>query len=72
MSKHSIEMVFKIWNDDHGDRVEIGSDSDGLDLVEIRYVNENNKIDSRITLTKESLPFLKEAIERLIIFHGAK
>ena len=50
--KFSIEVIMQVWNDDTGERVEIGQDSDGLDLVEIRQI-ENKECRARITMPNE-------------------
>jgi hypothetical protein len=59
------EKSFKIWNDDLEYRIEVCDDSNGLGMVEIRYV-ENNKIGQRVTIEKGMIPFLIEALKEKI------
>ncbi len=59
------EKSFKIWNDDLEYRIEVCDDSDGLGMVEIRYV-ENNKIGQRVTIEKGMIPFLIEALKEMM------
>lgn len=51
--RYEIEKGYKIWDNQHGERVEIGPDGDGLNLVEIRYVNGEGTIIQRITMPYE-------------------
>jgi hypothetical protein len=62
---YTFEKAFKIWNDADGYRFEVCDDSDGLGLIEIRYV-ENEKISQRITIEKGIIPFLIEALKEKI------
>jgi hypothetical protein len=59
---YTFEKSFKIWNDEDGYRIEVNDDSDGLGMVEIRYV-ENEKIGQTITIEKGMVPFLIEALQ---------
>jgi hypothetical protein len=59
---YTFEKSFNIWNDDLEYRIEVCDDSDGLGMVEIRYV-ENNKIGQRVTIEKGMIPFLIEALK---------
>lgn len=43
MNKITVELNYKIWNDDLGCRVEVAEDGDGLDLVELRYIEPTSK-----------------------------
>lgn len=63
MSAYSIEHTIKIWHNDSGDRVEVGPDKDGLNLVRIAFVNsaENNEL----IITQEFALMLAEAIQKL-------
>jgi hypothetical protein len=62
---YTFEKSFNIWNDDLEYRIEVCDDSDGLGMVEIRYV-ENNKIGQRVTIEKGMIPFLIEALKEKI------
>ena len=46
-----LETVKEIWDNRHGDHIEVGKDRDGLDLIEIRaYTSGNTKAYTQITL----------------------
>lgn len=60
---YSIETVRQVWNDDTGERVEIGPDRDGLDLIEIRQVTDDGVTTATVTLTREQLEKLQKCIE---------
>lgn len=58
---YSIEHVTNIWDDETGERYVIREDSDGLGLPEIQYVDPDNKVQARITMTIQLAErFLKE------------
>jgi len=61
----SLEKVIKIWDDDHGTHIDVGPDSDGLGLVEIKQFDEDNKCINRIVMTQEEAILLAEAINLL-------
>lgn len=66
MPKYTLEKMFEVWNDQHGDCIEIGPDRDGLDLVELRQKNHDGQISNRIAFSKEEIPLIVEALEELI------
>jgi hypothetical protein len=51
MSKYSVEIVRQIWDDEHGERVEVGPDADGLGLVSLCWKDANGKRIPRETIT---------------------
>ncbi len=59
---YSRETVFQVWSDKEGYRWEITSDPDGLDCVEIRYVEYDGKITQRLTLPIEAARLLSECL----------
>lgn len=59
----TVEISYKIWNDEYGSYVELCPDADALGLFEIRNVDEHGQIGSRITLTPEDLGGLKEVLD---------
>ena len=61
----SVEHIVEVWNDEHGERVEVGCDRDGLDLVEIRSVNDRGEIDARLMMPKEQAILVAKAILEL-------
>jgi hypothetical protein len=60
---YTIEKEFKIWNDSFGYRYEVGEDPDGLGSVEIRYVEDNGKTLTRITIDRKALPLMIQALQ---------
>ena len=59
--------MYQIWNDKNGDRIEVGPDRDGLELIEIRqYTDDGNKPYGVIVMTREECEKLQEAIDRLL------
>lgn len=46
------------------DRIEIGEDCDGLDLIEIRYVCDD-KVNQRISFNPEQIDYLKQSLDKV-------
>lgn len=46
------------------DRIEIGEDCDGLDLIEIRFVSDG-KVKERITFDPEQINYLKQSLDKV-------
>lgn len=63
--KYSMEKVYEIWNDETGERIDIGPDRDGLDLIEIRSVNGDGKIAARVSFAKEAASLICQALSEL-------
>ena len=59
---YSVETVRKVYDDSCGDHIYIGPDADGLDLVELRYVDSKGAISSRISMPKTLALLVAEAI----------
>jgi hypothetical protein len=62
----SLETMYEIWDDDSGDKIEVGPDRDGLDMVEIRWRTDDGKIAERMTFTQEAVPLLIEALTKAL------
>jgi hypothetical protein len=62
MAYYTIERVMNVWDDESGDHVYVGPDADGLDLAELRYVDSTGKIANRITLPREMMVEVAQAI----------
>jgi len=60
----SLETMYRVWDDKTGDRVEVGPDSDGLDLLEIRSYTNDGKLEVSILLKPEMAPLVADAIYR--------
>ena len=70
--KYSIETVIQIWNDKTGERVEVGPDRDGLDLVQIRSYADNGTLERDITFTQEQAKLVAEAIQLIVAKESQK
>ena len=60
---YTMELIRKIWNDKDGYSVEIGPDSDGLDLVEVRSRDDQGKITNRFAMTPAQALLVADAIK---------
>lgn len=62
------EVHHYIYNDTTGDKVTIGPDSDGLDMIEL--INHSNEKDSnakiRVVLPKEVWKLIQDALDELL------
>lgn len=45
---YSMETMREIWDDKHGDCVEVGPDRDALGMVEVRYKTDDGAIGARV------------------------
>lgn len=45
----TLDVVRRVWDDKHGDRIEVGEDSDGLGLLAIRSVGQDDRVQQEIT-----------------------
>lgn len=68
----SLEKVMRVWDDQYGTRLEVSEDSDGLGLMEIKYIDEKGKKHDRIVFSKEQTPLLKKALDEVYIFLKAR
>ena len=62
---YTVEKVVKVYNDQYGDHVYVEPDGDGLDLVEIRAVTSDGKINDRIAMEKEQAVLVAKGILEL-------
>ena len=58
----STEIVHEIWNDDTGERMIVRPDLDGLNLIEVRNLDNTGNILQTLTFTVEQAQFLIDAI----------
>lgn len=65
-AKYTSEVKYEIWNYDDGDRFDVGPDRDGLDLIEIRYVDHDGKIGDRLVMPKAAAKLVAEALLKVI------
>ena len=64
MSRHTLEKIMRVYNDDHGDYVEVREDADGLELIEIQQ-SENKQ---RVVMTIEQARLVCKAVEEVAQF----
>lgn len=62
MSDYSIERQIRVYNDMDGSCISVSPDADGLDLVEIRNVDDQNRITQRIVLSREQAVLVAQAL----------
>lgn len=58
-----MEIIYKIFNDESGDFIEVGPDQDGVGLIEIRDRNNGARI---IELTIEQAELVVLALQKTI------
>ncbi len=61
---HSLEIVYRVCNDNTGEAIEVGPDPDGLGLVEIRSLTDDGQVGARFCVTQDALPLLIAALQR--------
>lgn len=64
--KYELEIVYQIWDNQHGERIEVGPDRDGLELTEIRYVTPDGKIGNSVTLNEAQKLLLIQALRNTL------
>lgn len=64
MSRHTLEKIMRVYNDDHGDYIEVREDTDGLELIEIQQ-SENKQ---RVVMTIEQARLVCKAVEAVAQF----
>lgn len=64
---YTLETMKEIWDDKSGCHIEIGPDRDGLDLIEVRSIDDHGKIDARLSFTKEQASLIARAITELVV-----
>lgn len=60
-----LEIIYQLWMED-GDRIEVGPDRDGLDMIEIRSF-DGGKLETAILLDKELAKQVSECL--LCVLH---
>jgi hypothetical protein len=60
--RYSMETMREIWDDKHGDCVEVGPDRDGLDMVEIRCKTDDGAMGPRMSLPAEKARLVAQAM----------
>ena len=63
---YTLEFAIRVYNDTSGDYVYVGPDADGLGLIEIRYVEDEYIIHSRIRMPREQARLVAEAINKVL------
>ena len=62
---YSTETVIQVWNDKHGERVEVGPDRDGAELVEIRSYTDDDRLGCSLAMPPEQAILVAYAILKL-------
>lgn len=60
--RYSLDTRYRVWDDECGERIEVGEDPDGLELTEIVWVSDDGKRGTNICFTDEAIPLLIEAL----------
>lgn len=66
MAGHSMEVVYQIWNDRDGCRIEVGPDRDCLGLIEIREYQKEGTVSRRITMPAGAAVLLADALRNAV------
>lgn len=65
MGNHSLEVIYQIWDDGQGTRIELSPDRDGLgSLSEIKKLDGNGVEETTIVMNVDQLKQLQVAIAR--------
>jgi hypothetical protein len=64
--KWETDILRQIWNNNTGDRFEIGPDRDGLDFIEIRSYNSENKLETHVSFPLEVAKLVYAALGKFI------
>lgn len=59
---YSLEQVFEIWDDEAGDKFEVGDDRDGTETTEIRYRDARGQVGDRLQIPDKALPLVIDAL----------
>lgn len=60
--KFSLETRREVWNDESGDRIDVGEDRDGLGLVELRSIDKGGRIENSLAMPPDQARLVAEAI----------
>jgi hypothetical protein len=63
---YTVERYTKVWDDQHGCHISVGPDRDALDLVEIRYIDDQGKDIASFAIPKEMAKLLGKAITNTV------
>lgn len=61
----SYEVIHQLWDNSHGDRIEIGPDRDGLGQFEIRHLTEANVCDESVLFAYEQIAKIIEILQTI-------
>lgn len=62
----TLETHCEVWDDKTGNHIKIGPDRDGLDLVEIRRIDNQGKEEASMTILRMEAKLLAKAINQLL------
>lgn len=66
MANFSVEEQIRVFDDRDGCFISVGTDADGLDLVEIRQCDEKYNIQARITMSIEQARLVSGALAKYL------
>lgn len=62
MSTHSFVAKYEIVDDNHGSKIVVSEDVDGLGMVELRNIEHDGEVSQTLLITLEQLPLVMPAI----------
>lgn len=66
--KYEFETLYEIWpSEGSGERLEVGTGRDGLGMIEIRQVNQEQRVYDRILMTIEQARLVNRAIANCLM-----
>ena len=71
MTRHTLEAMYRVYDDDSGEYVEVRPDSDALDMTDIDQCSSDGKRYASIRVPQAALPLLIEALQRRLKDGGA-
>lgn len=63
-SRYTLELCRQVWDDKHGERIEVSEDADGLDLVELVQVSAEGVRSNHFTIPPEQALLVAEAMRQ--------
>lgn len=70
--KYELEAHYRVYDNEHGEYIEVCPDADGLDLVEIRSCEADGTITNRVTFHPDCGQLVLEAIKKTLDNFEAK
>jgi len=58
----TLEHRLEVWNNKTGERIEVGEDRDGLELVQMTFITDDGQRSSTFTIHPDEAPLVAKAI----------